>query len=116
MKNFKHIENHINSFKLKTASLTYFTIFSNSKKSNIAKNLPVSEPLNDFIWSDRLEKALSYFNAAGSEFRNNPTVENCSKYKKATEVYYDALLDKYDCIPRAITDDLEVEQPALRTG
>lgn len=116
MEDLTTIENDINSYKIKTASLTYFTIFSNCKRLNEAENLSGNPALSDFTWSDRLEKALKFFNDAGSDFRKSPTPENYNKYKNATEVYYDALLDKYDRIPKAIVDDFENYQPALKTG
>ncbi|MDO6760558.1 hypothetical protein Q4566_10140 [Tamlana sp. 2_MG-2023] len=105
MEHLNYREEQMNAFKLKMASLTYFTIFSSGTSSN-KKGKPNPRKLEKAIgWTGQLEEALSSFNSAGINFRNNPTNENSERYKAARALYYHTLLDKHDTIPMTVVSD-----------
>ncbi|KAB1068303.1 hypothetical protein F6U93_06270 [Tamlana haliotis] len=106
MKQINYKEEQMNAFKLKMASLTYFTIFSSATSINTynsARNHVDSK--KGLGWSGRLEEALSNFQASGANYRNNPTDENNRRYRNAKGLYYEALLDKHDTIPKSVVSD-----------
>ncbi|MBU2950669.1 hypothetical protein KO493_08175 [Tamlana agarivorans] len=105
MKHLNYREEQMNAFKLKMASLTYFTIFSTSKHPEDRRKLRQSKSYNVINWSGKLEAALSSFNTAGNHFRNNPTIENSEKYKAARALYYEVLLEKHASLPKAVVED-----------
>ncbi|WP_372758070.1 hypothetical protein [Mariniflexile sp.] len=50
-------------------------------------------------WSDQWLAQANAYSAAAEVYANDPTVDNCGKYKTAGLKYIDALESVIDCVP-----------------
>ncbi|OWW26951.1 hypothetical protein B4Q04_04550 [Zobellia sp. OII3] len=51
------------------------------------------------VWSQNILDETAALSAAGQAYSENPTAENCNKYKAAAIDYFNALKGWADCVP-----------------
>ncbi|MDO6516312.1 hypothetical protein [Zobellia uliginosa] len=51
------------------------------------------------IWSQNILDETAALSVAGQAYQEDPTVENCAKYKAAAKDYLNALKGWADCVP-----------------
>ncbi|WP_157491715.1 hypothetical protein [Maribacter thermophilus] len=51
------------------------------------------------VWTDNILDELTEWEAAAQAYSDNPTDENCNRYKEAAKDYLDSLRGMADCVP-----------------